>query len=73
MSLLNKETRLRVRDLIVIAVIAGVLFFGYSMWKQVQINKVNIDVIAKFLNQAQQPQAQKAPQVKPEEGIEEKK
>ena len=61
MSILNTDTPLKIKHIIIVVLIAGVIFFGYTMYKQVQMNKVNIDAIAKFLTQVQQ----QAPVVEP--------
>ena len=61
MSLLDTNTPLKIKHIISVALIVGLIFFGYGMYKQVQMNKANIDAIAKFLTQAQQ----QVPVVKP--------
>ena len=54
MSILNTNTPLKIKHIIIVVLIAGVIFFGYGMYRQVQMNKANIDAIAKFLTQTQQ-------------------
>ena len=61
MSILDTNTPLKIKHIIIVALIAGLIFFGYGMYKQVQMNKANIQAIANFLQQAQQ----QAPVVKP--------
>ena len=61
MSVLDTNTPLKIKHIIIVALIAGLIFFGYGMYKQIQANKANIQVIANFLQQAQQ----QVPAVKP--------
>ena len=53
MSVLDTNTPLKIKHIIIVALIAGLIFFGYGMYKQVQVNKKNIAVIADFLQKAQ--------------------
>ena len=77
MSILNKETQLRVMwDLIIAFAIIVLIAFGvfqYIMWNKTIRTEANIIAIGNFLNQAQQAQAQKAPQPKPTPEIEQEK
>ena len=54
MKILDTNTPLKIKHIIIVVLIVGIAFFGYGMYKQVQLNKANIDAIAKFLTQAQQ-------------------
>jgi len=60
MSIFTKNTPLKVWHLIVFLLVAALIYFAHGTWRQVQINKANIQSIAQFLNQAQQT-AVKAP------------
>jgi len=53
--MLDTNTPLKIKHIIIVVLIAGVIFFGYTMYRQVQMNKANIDAIAKFLTQQQAP------------------
>ena len=56
MSILDTNTPLKIKHIISVILLAGLIFFGYGMYKQVQLNKANIQVIADFLKQVSQPQ-----------------
>ena len=45
---------MKIKHVVIVALIAGLIFFGHVMYKQVQVNKANIQAIANFLQQAQQ-------------------
>lgn len=57
MSIITKETPLKVWHLIVFLIVAAIIYFAYDLNKRVRINTANIQVIGNFLNQNNQPQA----------------
>ena len=68
MNILEKNTPLKIKHVIIGGLIIIALFFCYSTWRQVQRNAISINAIVNFLNQNAKP----APPVKAKPPIEEK-
>jgi len=56
MTILDTSTPLKIKHIIIVFIAASVIFFGYSMYKQVKLNQNNIEVMVEFLQKASQPQ-----------------
>lgn len=54
MKLLDTNTPLKIKHIIIAVFAVAVIFFGYSMYKQVTMNTANVQAIVQFLNQAQE-------------------
>ena len=65
MNFFNKETPLKVWHLIVIFLGAAIIYFVFSTWNQVRVNKINITTLANYLQQNQKNQTQIQPQRTP--------
>jgi len=71
MNIINKDTPLKVWHLIVIFIGAAIIYFVFSTWNQVRVNKINITTLANYLQQNQKNQTQIQPQQIPAEPKEE--
>jgi len=65
MSILETNTPLKIKHVIIGGLIIIALFFCYKTWKQVQRNTASINTIVNFLNQTTQPK----PQIKEKQDV----
>uniref|UniRef100_A0A6M3IR41 Uncharacterized protein n=1 Tax=viral metagenome TaxID=1070528 RepID=A0A6M3IR41_9ZZZZ len=61
MSILDTNTPLKIKHIVIVVLLAGMIYFGYTMYRQVKINTANIQTIASFLQQSQQAKVEPKP------------
>jgi hypothetical protein len=56
MRILDTSTPLKIKHIIIVILIAGIIWFQFGLYKQGQMNKKNLEVLVEFLQKASQPQ-----------------